>query len=157
VPGIVFKDIAPVLAAPGALSTCASALASAVRRFQPDTLLAVDARGFVIGGAVADRLECGFVMVRKPGKLPGAVESFHYANEYGSGRFEITQGIISPGTRCLFVDDLLATGGTARATADYVKSRGASVVAYAFLLEISFLEGRARLEDAPVVTLFECR
>jgi adenine phosphoribosyltransferase len=85
-PGIIFKDIAPMLARPGALTRCVSALAPMVRSFAPDTLLAVDARGFVIGGALADRLGCGFVMVRKPGKLPGSVLSFDYSNEYGAGK-----------------------------------------------------------------------
>jgi adenine phosphoribosyltransferase len=157
IPGIVFKDIAPVLARPRALSRCAQALAYATRGFEPDTLLAVDARGFLIGGALADRTDCGLVMVRKPGKLPGAVVSFDYANEYGSGRLEITRGVIAPGSRCLFVDDLLATGGTARATADCVKALGASIVGYAFLLEICFLNGRFHLQDAPVVSLVPCR
>jgi adenine phosphoribosyltransferase len=85
-PGIIFKDIAPMLARPGALTRCVSALAPMVRSFAPDTLLAVDARGFVIGGALADRLGCGIVMVRKPGKLPGSVLSFDYSNEYGAGK-----------------------------------------------------------------------
>jgi adenine phosphoribosyltransferase len=152
-PGIVFKDISPLLARPGALSMCVSALLPAVRSFEPDTLLAVDARGFVIGAALADRLECGLVMVRKPGKLPGRVLSFEYANEYGSGRLEVTRDVVAPGTRCAVVDDLLATGGTARATGDFVKSAGASVVGYAFLIELCFLGGRSRLHDAPVVAL----
>ena len=155
-PRIVFKDISPVLARPGALARCVSALAPVVESLEPHTLLAVDARGFVIGGALADRLECGFVMVRKPGKLPPPVLSFDYANEYGSGQLEVTPGVIPPGSRCLVVDDLLATGGTARATADFVKSVGASVVGFAFLVEICFLDGRSRLTDAPVVTLFKC-
>jgi adenine phosphoribosyltransferase len=155
-PGIVFKDIAPMLARPGALTSCVAALAPAVRELQPDTLLAVDARGFVIGGALADRLGCGLVMVRKPGKLPGSVSSFDYANEYGSGRLEVTSGVIAPGARCLVVDDLIATGGTARATGDFVRSIGASVVGYAFLVEIGFLHGRSRLTGAPVLTLFRC-
>ncbi len=155
-PGIVFKDIAPMLARPAALSRCVSALAPVARSFAPDTVLAVDARGFVIGGALADRLGCGFVMVRKPGKLPGSVLRFDYANEYGSGQLEVTPGVIPPGGRCLIVDDLLATGGTARATGDFVQSVGAVVVGYVFLLEIGFLDGRARLTDAPVVTLVKC-
>lgn len=155
-PGIVFKDIAPMLARPGALTRCVNALEPSARKLAPDMVLAVDARGFVIGGALADRLECGFVMVRKPGKLPGSILSFDYANEYGSGQLQVTCGVIAQGARCLVVDDLLATGGTARATGDFVRSVGATVVGYAFLVELCFLNGRARLADAPIVTLFKC-
>jgi adenine phosphoribosyltransferase len=155
-PGIVFKDIAPMLARPGALTRCVNALEPAARKLAPDMVLAVDARGFVIGGALADRLECGFVMVRKPGKLPGSILSFDYANEYGSGQLDVTCGVIPQGARCLVVDDLIATGGTARATGDFIRSVGAAVVGYAFLVEIGFLDGRSRLTDAPVFTLFKC-
>lgn len=155
-PGIRFKDISPVLARPGALSRCVATFEPIVRKLEPDILLAVDARGFLIGGALADRLGCGLVMIRKPGKLPPPVANFEYANEYGSGRFEVTPGIIPPDSRCLIVDDLLATGGTARATADFAKSAGAAVAGYAFLVELCFLDGRRHLSDAPVVTLFKC-
>lgn len=154
--GIRFKDLAPVLAQPGALSDAVSSIAPVVEPLEANTLLAIDARGFVLGAALADRLRCGFVMVRKPGKLPGSVHGFDYTCEYCSGRLEVSQGLIRQSSRCLIVDDLLATGGTARATADFVSSLGAVVAGYAFLVEIQFLMGRGRLTDAPVTTLFKC-
>lgn len=121
-----------------------------------DKILAVDARGFVLGAALADRLETGFVMVRKPGKLPGPVDRFDYTCEYCSGQLEVTRGAVSAGDRCLVLDDLLATGGTARATADFVKSQGGVVAGFSFMVEIEPLGGRSRLTDAPVFSLFRC-
>lgn len=153
VPGIQFKDIAPLLARPGIVQRIAAALAADVAQLQVDTVLAIDARGFVVGAPLADRLGAGFVMVRKPGKLPGRTLGFDYACEYCTGRLEITDGTVRAGARCLVVDDLLATGGTARATADCIVGLGGAVVGYCFLVELAFLGGRTRLADAPVASL----
>jgi adenine phosphoribosyltransferase len=153
IPGIHFKDIAPLLAKPKMLHRAVAAVEDAFQGVQCDAILAVDARGFVLGAALADRMHAGFVMVRKPGKLPGKVDSFGYECEYCSGSLEITSGVVEPGLSCLIVDDLLATGGTARATADYVLQRGASVAGFAFLVELLALQGRRRLMEGPVVSV----
>lgn len=134
-------------------------VAAVVPQVQPldfDSVLAIDARGFILGASLADRLGAGLILVRKPGKLPGAVESFDYTCEYCSGQLEVTAGSVSPGLKCLIVDDLLATGGTARATADFVTAKGGIVCGYAFMLEIGGLRGREQLGDAPVISLIKC-
>ncbi|MEP9387679.1 adenine phosphoribosyltransferase [Mesorhizobium sp. KR9-304] len=154
--GILFKDIAPLLAKQGVLTSVLSDILGQMQDIQLDAVLGIDARGFVLGAALADRRRCGFVMVRKPGKLPGEVISFDYTCEYCSGVLQVTAGLIHEGLRCLVVDDLLATGGTARATADFVKSQGGEVVGYAFMLEIEALGGRVRLSDAPVISSMRC-
>ena len=153
---IVFKDISPLLARPGALADAVSILEPDVFNLDVEAVLAIDARGFVLGAAIADRLRCGLVMVRKPGKLPGSVDAFDYTCEYCSGRLEVTSGLLHRGLRCLVVDDVLATGGTARATADYAASKGGNVVGYAFLLEIEALRGREKLFEAPVESVLCC-
>jgi adenine phosphoribosyltransferase len=152
--GIRFKDIAPALAEPGVLSSVLNAAEPVAAALAPDRLLAVDARGFILGAALADRLRAGLVLVRKPGKLPGEVDRFDYTCEYCSGQLEVTAGSVRRGDRCLVVDDVLATGGTARAVADYARTLGATVVGYCFMLEIVPLLGRARLQDAPVFAFF---
>jgi len=154
--GILFKDISPLLARPGVLAAVVSAIEPIVAQLDVETVLAIDARGFVLGAALADRLRAAFVMVRKPGKLPGEVQSFEYTCEYCSGRLEVSAGVVRRGMRCLVVDDLLATGGTARATADFAASQGAIVIGFSFLLEIAALNRRERLKGAPVVTLLRC-
>lgn len=154
--GLLFKDISPMLAQRGFVNKAISAIEPLVSPLGVEAVLAIDARGFVLGAPLSDRLGSGLVMVRKPGKLPGDVHSFEYTCEYCSGRLEVTAGLIQPNLRCLIVDDLLATGGTARATADFVLSQGGVVVGYAFMLEIEALQGRERLKDAPVVRLFKC-
>ncbi|MCK1326587.1 adenine phosphoribosyltransferase [Bradyrhizobium sp. 156] len=151
--GILFKDISPMLARPAALADAVSAIEPVVAPLGAEAVLAIDARGFVLGSALSDRLRSGLVLVRKPGKLPGEVQSFDYTCEYCSSRLEVTAGLIQSGLKCLVVDDLLATGGTARATANLVISQGATVVGYAFMLEIEALKGREQLDDAPVVSL----
>jgi adenine phosphoribosyltransferase len=154
--GIQFKDIAPVLGQRGVLSGVASALAPHISPLDIETVMAIDARGFVFGAVLADRLEASFVMVRKPGKLPGDVHSFDYTCEYCSGQLEVSVGLVLPGMRVLIVDDVLATGGTARATADFATRQGAAVSGFAFLLEIGALRGRERLHEAPVLTMLRC-
>lgn len=152
IPGIRFKDIAPLLAEPSSITKVLDALQEAIT-FPVDLVLAIDARGFVVGAPLADRLRTGFVMIRKPGKLPGEKLTFAYECEYSTGTLEVTEGLIGQGMRCLIVDDVLATGGTARATADFVTALGGKVVGYTFLLEIAVLGGRARLGDGPVISL----
>jgi adenine phosphoribosyltransferase len=154
--GILFKDVAPMLARPGALTAAASALEPMVAPFDIEAILAIDARGFILGAALADRLQSGLVMVRKPGKLPGDVQSFNYTCEYCSGQLEVTAGVVTPRLRCLVVDDLLATGGTARATADFIATQGGLVVGFAFMVEIGSLKGREQLVEAPVLSLICC-
>jgi adenine phosphoribosyltransferase len=154
--GVLFKDVAPLLARPLALTESASALCPLLAPLEADALLAIEARGFILGAALADRLQCGFVMVRKSGKLPGEVHAFEYASEYCEGVLEVTADIVRPGLRYLVVDDLLATGGTARATADYISSQGGLVVGFAFMLEIEALGGRRRLADASVFSVMRC-
>lgn len=151
--GIKFKDIAPFLAQKNAVRSSARAMEAMLDGIEIDKVLAIDARGFILGAALCAHIDAGFVMVRKPGKLPGDVDRFGYTCEYRTGTLEVSSGLIQPGERCLVLDDLLATGGTARATADFVQAKGGAVVAYAFMVEIKALEGRNRLSDAPVFTL----
>lgn len=154
--GIEFKDIAPFLAQKGAVRNSAKAMEALLKEHEIDKVLAIDARGFILGAALCGHLDSGFVMVRKPGKLPGEVHVFGYTCEYCTGTLEVSKGLIQPGDRCLVLDDLLATGGTARATADFTLSQGGRVVAYAFMVEINALAGRTKLADAPVYTLIAC-
>ncbi|MBW4421889.1 MAG: adenine phosphoribosyltransferase [Myxacorys californica WJT36-NPBG1] len=154
--GILFKDLAPLLAQRGALTEAVSALEPLIAPLDVEAILAIDARGFILGAAMADRLRAGLVMVRKPGKLPGEVQSFDYTCEYCTGRLEITTGAVTPNLRCLVIDDLLATGGTARATADFIISQRGIVVGFAFMLEIGVLKGRDQLVEAPVISLIRC-
>ena len=144
-PGIVFKDIMPLLENREALHEAVERLAEFAGPRQPDLVLGAEARGFILGGALAYRLGCGFVAARKPGKLPWRTVSVEYALEYGVDSLELHDDAISPGTRVLVHDDLLATGGTARAKADLVEHLGGTVVGAAFLVELGFLGGRDRL------------
>ncbi|GGF36157.1 adenine phosphoribosyltransferase [Marmoricola endophyticus] len=156
-PGVTFKDISPLLAEPTALGRVVEALAAAGRgpdgAAAVDTVVGMESRGFIFGAPVALALGVGFVPVRKPGKLPGETRSVSYDLEYGSETLEILVDALAPGERVLLVDDVLATGGTARATADLVEQAGASVHALAVLLELSFLPGRATLGDVPLTAL----
>ena len=156
-PGILFKDITPVLADPDGLRAVVAALAHAGRGDdgQPvvDKVIGMEARGFILAAPVALALGVGFVPVRKAGKLPGETHSVAYALEYGEAVLEIHCDAIAPGERVLVIDDVLATGGTARATAELVESCGGGVAGMAFLMELSFLPGRATVGDVPVTTL----
>ncbi len=152
-PGILFKDITPLLLEPAALDEAVEALAawSAPRRVE--LVVAAEARGFILGGALARALGAGFVPARKPGKLPHDTISAEYILEYGVDALEMHADALSNGARVLVHDDLLATGGTARALCDLVAGRGAEVVGCAFLVELGFLCGRERLEGFDVHTL----
>jgi adenine phosphoribosyltransferase len=154
-PGIVFKDITPLLLDPGALNAAVGSLSDYASGLQVDLVVAAEARGFILGGAIARQLGAGFVPARKPGKLPHETVSAEYALEYGIDALEVHSDALAGGTRVLVHDDLLATGGTARALCDLVTSLGGQVVGCAFLIELSFLGGRARLAPHPVHALID--
>ena len=143
-PGIIFKDITPLLASPNGLAMAVELLANPFRGQQIEAVVGAESRGFIFGTAIAQALSCGFVPVRKPGKLPAAKLSLTYDLEYGKDTLEIHQDAIRPGARCLMVDDLLATGGTMKACCDMVEKLGGNIVGIAVLIELSFLNGRER-------------
>jgi adenine phosphoribosyltransferase len=152
-PGIVFKDITPLLLAPAALDAAVEALAEWAAPRDVDLVVAAEARGFILGGAIARQLGAGFVPARKPGKLPSDTVSAEYILEYGVDALEMHADALAHGARVLVHDDLLATGGTAHAVCELVESRGAHVVGCGFLVELAFLSGRARLEGYDVHAL----
>jgi len=149
--GVVFKDITPLLADGKAFAAVVDALAAT---FGPvDKVAGIEARGFILAAPVAWRLGAGFVPIRKKGKLPGATYAQDYDLEYGTATVEVLTDAFAPGERVLVIDDVLATGGTARATADLVQRAGAQVSGLAVLLELAFLNGRAKLAGLPVSAL----
>jgi adenine phosphoribosyltransferase len=152
-PGIVFKDITPLLLDHEAVRFAVAQLADWARPRQVDYVVAAEARGFILGAALALELDAGFVPARKPGKLPADTVSAEYILEYGVDALEMHADALADGARVLIHDDLLATGGTARALAELVESLGGSVVGFAFLVELGFLEGRRRLEGFDVCAL----
>ena len=149
--GVVFKDITPLLADGKAFAAVVDALA--VTYGPVDKVAGIEARGFILAAPVACRLGVGFVPIRKKGKLPGATFAQDYDLEYGTATIEVLTDAFAPGERVLVIDDVLATGGTARATADLVQRAGARVAGLAVLLELSFLNGRAKLAGLPVSAL----
>ena len=151
--GIVFKDIMPLLADAEALQETVEQLAEFAEPRRPDVVLGAEARGFILGAALAYRLKCGFVAARKPGKLPWRTVSAKYALEYGFDALELHADAIEGGARVLIHDDLLATGGTARAKIDLVEQLGGEVVGLAFVIELDFLNGREKLEGYDVFSL----
>jgi len=146
-PGIVFKDITPVLADTDAFAAAIAGLAAPWRAAPPDAVAGIEARGFILGAALARELRCGFVPLRKPGKLPGPTLAVEYALEYGHDRLEIHADALPPGANVLVVDDVLATGGTLRAGVALVRRQGARVCAAEVLVELSPLGGRAGWDD----------
>lgn len=152
-PGIMFKDVAPLLADAALFRQATDAMAAPFADGGITHVVAVEARGFIFGAPVAQRLGAGFVPVRKAGKLPWQTERIEYALEYASGILEIHRDACVPGSRVLVVDDVLATGGTAAATGALVERLGAQVVGFAVLIELSFLHGRAALRDRRVEAL----
>ena len=153
--GIVFKDIMPLLADSEALHETVERLGEFAEPREPDVVLGAEARGFILGAALAYRLGCGFVPARKPGKLPWRTISAKYALEYGFDALELHADAIEPGTKVLIHDDLLATGGTARAKIDLVEQLGGTVVGLAFVIELEFLNGREKLEGYDVFSLIQ--
>ena len=152
-PGIVFKDITPLLLDPVAIDAAVEGIAGWARPRRVDFVVAAEARGFILGAAVARDLGAGFVPARKPGRLPAEVVTAEYILEYGIDALEMHADALAHGARVLIHDDLLATGGTARALADLVARFGATVVGCAFLVELAFLDGRRRLEGYDVFAL----
>ena len=144
-PGVVFKDITPLLADGKALAAVVSALAEG--HGPVDKVAGIEARGFILAASVACQLGSGFVPVRKQGRLPGPTYARSYQLEYGTATIEVHQDAFTPGERVLIVDDVLATGGTAEATADLVRHAGAEVAGIAVILELGFLGGRGRLAE----------
>jgi adenine phosphoribosyltransferase len=154
-PGIMFKDITPLLASPRAFHIVLDSLAERFIGEHIDVVIGVEARGFVFGGALAARLNASFVPARKPGKLPAAYDSVLYDTEYSTAELQMHKDSIPEESRCIVVDDLLATGGTAKAAAELVRMQGGYVVAYAFVIELGFLNGREKLLPVRVETVLK--
>lgn len=151
--GVLFRDITPLLRDPKAMSDVITFWASQLPA-DIDLIVGTEARGFVLGAPLAYEMGLGFVPVRKAGKLPGKPTAIEYSLEYGTATIEIAEGAIAPGTRVVVLDDLLATGGTAKATVELVESLGAEVVAASFLIELEGLGGRDKLGSLPIHTVW---
>lgn len=156
-PGVVFKDITPLLASPEGFAQAIEVLSSSYENSGVTKVLGAEARGFIFGGALAFCLGAGFVPARKPGKLPWDTTAHEYELEYGNDALEVHTDALSPGDNVLIVDDVLATGGTAAAKAALVKQMGANVCGYAFLIELDFLNGRSKLGDDRIVSLIRVK
>lgn len=154
-PGILFYDISTLLAEPDAWQVAMGRMAKMISRHQPDILAGLDARGFLVAAPLALKLGLGFTMVRKAGKLPGETTSYEYDLEYGSNCVEIQKDCVKPGQRVVILDDLLATGGTLEAAIKLFQDAGADVVGTACMIELTFLEGRKRLQGIPCDTLVQ--
>ena len=152
-PGILFRDITTLLRDPGGLRYSIDTLASQVRDWQPEYIVGMESRGFIFGAALAYQMGLGFIPVRKPGKLPAAVHRVEYALEYGTDKLEIHQDAVVAGSRILIVDDLIATGGTAVATAKLLQDIGCKLVGCGFVIELDELNGRSRLPNVPIISL----
>jgi len=152
-PGIVFKDITPLLASPQGLDGAVTALADLARDLRVDVVIGAEARGFLLGPAVARELGAGFVLARKPGKLPHDTVRAEYVLEYATDALEVHSDAVATGARVLVHDDLLATGGTARALCQLVEQLDGEVVGCAFLIELAFLDGRENLAGYDVRSL----
>ena len=151
--GITFKDLTTLLLHPDALAHTVDLLSRYAEEREVELVVAAEARGFILGGAVAARVGAGFIPARKPGKLPADVDTVEYTLEYGVDALEVHNDALAGGARVLVHDDLLATGGTSRAVCDLVERGGAEVVGCAFVVELAFLEGRKQLEGYDVVSL----
>ena len=156
-PGILFYDISPMLAHPRAWHYCTAKLAALVADWEPDILVGVESRGFLVAAPLALHIGCGFAMLRKQGKLPGKTIAHTYDLEYGTDTVEIQADAVKPGQRVIVLDDLLATGGTAGAAVRLLRDAGAQVVSAAFIIELIGLGGRDELTglDVPVTALLE--
>lgn len=150
VPGINFYDITTLLKSPSGLRLAADAFGDLFAGLDVDAVAGIESRGFLFGPLLACRLNAGFVPIRKPGKLPAETAGHDYSLEYGTDRLEIHRDAVREGAKVLVVDDLMATGGTAAAAGALVRGLGAEVLAYGFLIELSFLKGRERLDGARV-------
>jgi len=152
-PGILFKDITPLLADPSGLSLAVELMANPFRRFGIDAVVGAESRGFIFGTAIAQSLSCGFIPVRKPGKLPATRMTVEYTLEYGTDALEMHSDALSTGQRVLMVDDLLATGGTMKACCDLVGNTGAEIVGISVLIELEALRGRDLLRPHDVASV----
>ncbi len=152
-PGILFRDITPLLADPKAFHIVLDAITERFMGEHIDAVVGIESRGFIFGGALAARLNASFVPVRKPGKLPHRTDKVSYSLEYGESELEMHRDSLSEGASVLVVDDLLATGGTAAAAGELVYRQGAHVAAYAFVIELASLSGRERLTPTPVISI----
>jgi adenine phosphoribosyltransferase len=152
-PGIMFRDITTLLQNAEGFKYCIDTMAAKVEPLEPEYIVGMESRGFIFGSALAYQLGIGFVPVRKPGKLPAAVHIVEYDLEYGKDRLEIHQDALPTNSRVAIVDDLIATGGTAVATAQLVQKIGCELVGCAFVIELDALGGRAKLPDVPIVTI----
>jgi adenine phosphoribosyltransferase len=152
-PGIVFKDVTPVLLEPALLANAVQLMAEPFRAARINRVVSIESRGFLFGAPIALALGAGLVPIRKPGKLPAATQRVEYALEYGTDALEMHHDAIQAGDRVLVVDDVLATGGTANAAAQLVAATGATVVGFSFLIELDFLKGRERLSGRRVEAL----
>ena len=151
-PGILFYDISTLLAHEDAWQVAMGRMAKAVGQHRPDILAGIESRGFLVAAPLALKLGCGFIMVRKKGKLPGATIEHEYTLEYGTDTIEIQDDAVEEGQRIVILDDLLATGGTMAATIELFRNAGADVVGAACIIELAFLEGRSKL-DVPFSSL----
>lgn len=154
-PGVGFKDVSPLLRDPEALSQTIKELADWTRDQKPDLVLGAEARGFILGAAIAAEVPCGFVPARRPGKLPPETVSATYALEYGQNALELNANAIGEGVRVVIHDDVLATGGTVEAIGGLVEQLGGEVVGVCFIIELTFLGGRERLTKYPLYSLIE--
>ena len=152
-PGILFYDITTLLCDPQGFRDTIDAMAAPYMGEDIDQVVGIESRGFILGAAVAATLGCGFVPIRKPGKLPAATHQESYNLEYGTDTLEIHQDACGNNQRLLIVDDVLATGGTARAAIDLVKKAGGKIIGAAFLIELDFLKGRDKLAGEPVYSV----
>lgn len=155
-PGVLFRDITPLLADPRAFHIVLDAIAHRFVGSQVDAVVGVESRGFIFGGALAARLNASFVPVRRPGKLPFRTDKVSYSMEYGEAELEMHRDSLREGASVLIVDDLLATGSTAAAAGELVHRQGAYVMAYAFVLELTSLGGRERLLPVPTLAIVRC-
>jgi adenine phosphoribosyltransferase len=154
-PGVSFKDVTPVLADPEALAYTVAGLAEWGAEKRPDVVLGAEARGFILGAAIAKEIGCGFVPARRPGKLPPETVSATYQLEYGQNALELHPDLIGRGARVLIHDDVLATGGTVEAIAGLVEKLGGQVCGACFIIELEFLHGRDRLEKYDLFSLLQ--
>ncbi len=153
-PGIVFKDITPLLQDAAAWRVVVEAMAESVDQMGADYVIGVESRGFLFAAPIALQLGLGVALIRKPGKLPFTKVATEYELEYGTDTIEMHIDAVPPGGRVAIVDDVLATGGTAAAAGTLVRKAGAEVAGYAFMIELGFLDGRSRLAEAPVSALY---
>lgn len=152
-PGIIFKDITTILKEPVALKLTLKELFKGTENLSANKVVGIEARGFIFGAMLADKLDAGFVPIRKPGKLPAEVEKQTYALEYGTDTIEIHKDAISPGDKVIIHDDLLATGGTAKAAAMLIEKLGGKVLQFSFIIELGFLNGRKVLSGYDVKSI----